>query len=76
MQDTTYFRLIAHEPFRDGVHGVEYQELSDTCAPVTLRDVREQAPAHIPDVPEPRMRAAADSLPFTLNDGDMVEYCE
>ena len=47
---------------------MEDDELGDTCTDVTFPNSK-QYTEDIPDVPEPRIRAAADSLPFTTNDG-------
>lgn len=71
----TCLRLVTHQPLRNGIYRMEDQELRDTWRPkqalASSRPFKEPH-ASIPDVPEPRIRAAPESLPLTFSVGAMA----
>ena len=80
-----YVNFVAHQTFGNGVYGMENEQLGDAfmmCLRIryggpiiSIVLYRTEEVWSVPDVPEPRTRAAPDSEPFPECEGDIFYRC-
>lgn len=67
-----YLSLVAHQPLRNCVYGVEDEQLRHTYEQLLCQPRYPCQRGSVPEAPDPRTRAVPDSEPLEEREGDIA----